>query len=133
LLVSDGDNRIRIIEAAGDREIWSWTATAALQQAKLSGDGRNVLLVGNDGTSQAMAVDAGADARTVRFEQMADYAAIGADGRRAVAVNQDAAGVINFATARIWNAETGLLLKMTPVARRVHITALSADGQRLLM
>jgi hypothetical protein len=47
-------------------------------------------------------------------------------------VSQDAAGVINLATARIWNTETGAMEQEMPLAQRLHRAALGGDGTRLV-
>ncbi len=131
-LLVTGDAGMRVIETATGREIWNGNASGTRQQAELSGDGRYVLITTADGTSQVVAVDAGGGT-AVKFEETADHIAIGADGRRAVAVSQDAAGVINQATARIWNAESGALAQLVRLPQRVHRAAVSADGERLVL
>ena len=128
-----GERDVRVIDARTGEALWHTNAPSERQQVRLSSDGRVVLLAPDQARSEAFAVDAGADRRPVRFDQPADLVAIDAIGRRAVAVSQDAAGVINLATARIWNTETGELVEEMPLAQRLHRAALGGDGTRLLL
>lgn len=132
LLVTD-EKGIRLIDTKNGARIWRWNSPAERQQAKLSADGRYVLVATDDGKSQAVAVDARPGSRPVTFESTADFIAIDTHGRRAAAVSQDAAGVINNATARIWDAETGELVETIPFSQRLDIAGLSRDGERLLL
>jgi WD40 repeat protein len=134
ILIRGESGHVRLIDTSTGRPVWEWSDSAPLRQAELSVDGEHILCVKHDGTSAVLKIGAGSSgAQPVSFKETAGLIALGADGKRALAVSQDSAGVINHATARVWDASTGEVLQTLSIQARVFWASLSRDGTRLLL